>query len=342
VAVAALLGVAACGESPEAAAAKAITVVGSSTVYPFAKKVAEDFVAANPDIGVPRIESTGSTDGIAAFCAGMGTSTPDIVNSSRRMTRAEFDRCASSGVDQIIEFEIGLDGIVFASAANRGIDIKLTRSNVYRALAEMPYGKPQTAQTWADVDPSLPALPITVYGPPASSGTRDALLNLVLQPACRENGAMAALEQSDPEQFKRNCHALRSDRAFSNQGEQDDLVARRVGGNPEAIGVLGFSYLASNSTILKPLPLDGVLPTRETITDGSYKATRPLYVYVKKANLANTPGLAQLLDQWSRSWGDNGPLAKLGLVTLPADRQAKSAAAIKNATTLTADQLSAE
>jgi phosphate transport system substrate-binding protein len=338
-AVAAMLAVSGCGDSAQEAAANAVTVVGSSTVYPFARKVAEDFVAANEGMGVPRIESSGSADGIAAFCAGVGPDTPDIVNASRRMTREEFDGCVAKGVKDIIEIEIGLDGIVFASATDRGIDIPLTRGNVYRAIAQSPYGQGQSAQMWSDVDPSLPAKPIVVYGPPSSSGTREALLNLVVQPGCRENGAMAALEKSDPEAFKRDCHALRSDNAYSSQGEQDDLVVRRVASNPEAIAIVGFSYLQSNANLVKPLALDGVLPTRETIADGSYEASRPLYIYVKKANFAVTPGLDKFLAQWVKSWGDNGPLAKIGLVPLPADRQARSSAAIQNQTVLTADDL---
>lgn len=328
-----------CGDSAADAAANAITVVGSSTVFPFATKVAKDFVAANEGMGAPRIESSGSTSGITTFCAGQGPDTPDIVNSSRRMTPAEFDSCAANGVDGIIEIEIGLDGIVFASAANGGLDIALTRANVYRAIAAMPFGQSQVAETWADVDPALPAKPIVVYGPPSSSGTRDALLDLVVQPGCRQNPAMAALENSDKEAFQRFCHALRSDSSFSSQGEQDDLIVRKVAVSPEAIGVLGFSYLGTNSEILKPLPLDGVLPTRETIVDGSYPASRPLFIYVKKAHFGVTPGLEQYLAQWAKSWGDNGPLAEIGLVPSHADRAAKSVAAIQNQTVLTAADL---
>ncbi len=325
-----------CDDGAEEAAANAITAVGSSTVYPFANKVADDFLAANKGMGAPRIESIGTSSGITAFCAGQGPATPDIANSSRRMTIAEFNSCTTNGVDGIIEIEIGLDGIVFASAANGGLDIPLTRVTVYRAIAAMPYGQPQTAENWADVDPALPAKPIVVYGPPASSGTRDALLDLVAQPGCRQNGAMAALETSDAESFKRFCHALRSDSGFSSQGEQDDLIVRKVAVSPEAIGVLGFSYLGTNSDILKPLALDGVLPTRETITDGTYPASRPLYLYVKKAHLGVTPGLEQFLAQWAKSWGENGPLTKIGLVPSHPDQMAKAAAAIQNKTVLTA------
>lgn len=337
----AMLGLSGCGDSPEDAAAKAISVVGSSTVYPFAKQIAEDFVAANKDTAAPKITSTGTADGITAFCAGVGATTPDIVNASRRMTRAEFAECATNGVSEIIEIEVGLDGIVFASATDRGIDIKLTRDNVYRAISQKPFGREQTAKTWADVDPSLPATPIVVYGPPESSGTREALLNLVVQPGCRQNSAMASFEKSDPERFARDCHALRTDSSYSSQGEQDDLIVRRVASNPEAIAIVGYSYLAKNAKAVKPLALDGVLPSPATIADGSYEASRPLYIYVKKANLPVTPGLDKFLAQWVKSWGDNGPLAKIGLVPLPADRQAKAAAAIQNQTVLTVAALEA-
>lgn len=338
-AVAAMGLSAGCSDPAAEAAANAITIVGSSTVFPFAKKVSEDFVAANEGMGAPRIESSGSSQGIATFCAGQGPETVDIVNSSRRMTSEEFDTCSTNGVDGIIEVVVGLDGVVFASAANRGIDIKLTKANVYRAIAAMPFGKEQTAQTWADVDGSLPAEPITVYGPPASSGTRDALLDLVVQPGCKTDGAMAALETSDPEAFRRFCHALRSDNGFSDQGEQDALIVRRVGTNPEAIGVFGFSYLASSSGTVKALPLDGVLPTAETITDGSYSGARPLYLYVKKAHFGVTPGLDEYLAQWAKSWSANGALSAIGLVPAAAEQQAKSAAAIKAKTALTAADL---
>ncbi len=332
--LAALLVTSGCGDAAEQA--DPITVVGSSTVYPFANKVGEGFVAANEGMAQPRIESSGSSDGISAFCAGQGPATPDVVNSSRRMTLAEFESCTANGVDGIIEVEVGLDGIVFASSANGGIEIALTRANVYKAIAAMPFGQSQGAQTWADADPSLPARPIVVYGPPASSGTRDALLDLVVQPGCKQNGAMAALEASDKPTFERFCHALRSDSAFSSQGEQDDLIVRKIATSPEAIGVLGFSYLGSNSAILKPLSLDGVLPTRETINDGTYPASRPLFIYVKKAHLGVTPGLEQFLAEWIKSWGDNGPLAKIGLVPSHPDRMAKATSAIQNKTVLTA------
>ena len=335
--LAALTVLSACGGEPETSGKDAIAVTGSSTVYPFAQKVGEDFVAANAGMSAPRIESSGTGEGIASFCKGQGPETADVVNASRRMTLEEFNRCTTNGVSGIIEIALGRDGIAFASATDGGTDLALTPAIIYRALAVSPFGKEQTAQNWSDVDGSLPAEPIIVYGPPASSGTRDALLDLVLEPACQRDPAMAASKDSDPEAFKRACHALRSDAAYISQGEQDDLIVRKVGNNPRAIGIFGFSYVEANAALVKPLPLGGVVPTRETIADGTYPASRPLYIYVKKAHLGVTPGLEQFLAQWAKSWGDGGPLAKIGLVPATAEQQAASAAVIENRTVLTAE-----
>lgn len=336
----AMLLLAACGGEPENKGEDAIAIIGSSTVYPFAQQVARDFVAANQGMLPPRIDSTGTADGITAFCAGQGPTTPDIVNASRRMTAEEFAQCQTNGVSEIIEVEVGRDGIAFVSSADGGIDLNLTPSIVYRALAIAPFGEPQSAQNWSDVDGSLPAEPIIVYGPPASSGTRASLLDLVLQPACEANGTMAALKESDPEAFDRDCHALRSDSAYISQGEEDELIVRKVAGNPRAVGIFGYSFLEKNAATLKALPINGIKPTLETITDGSYPASRPLYIYVKKAHIGVTPGLEQYLAQWANSWAAGGPLAKIGLVPAPAEAQAKSAAAIKDKVALSADELS--
>jgi phosphate transport system substrate-binding protein len=328
-----------CVGEAEQAGSDAITVVGSSTVYPFAQKVAEGFVAANKGMAQPLIQSTGTGEGIAEFCKGQGPETTDIVNASRRMTVEEFNRCVGNGVKDIIEIKVGRDGIAFVVSADEGINLALTPQIVYRALAISPYGKEQTAVNWSDVDGSLPADAILVYGPPASSGTRDALLDLVIEVGCRADPKMAALKDIDPDAFARNCHALRSDAAYIAQGEQDDLIARKVAGNPRAIGVFGYSYLEENSTTVKGLPINGILPTAETIADGSYPASRPLYIYVKKAHLGVTPGLDNYLVQWAKSWGAGGPLAAIGLIPATEDVQAKSTAAVRDKTSLTAADL---
>lgn len=330
---------AACGGGEEDTGAAGISAVGSSTVYPFAVKVAEDYVAANEGATMPTVTSTGTGEGITAFCAGQGPGTPDIANASRRMTAEELAGCAANGVTEVVEIKVGRDGIVFVSALDDGIDLNLSRASVYRALAAMPFGTPQTAANWSDVDGSLPSEPIIVYGPPTTSGTRDALLDLVLQPACKADSAMAALEESDRSAFERNCHALRSDEAYLSQGEQDDVVARKVANNPRAVGIFGYSYLEENADSLKGLPLGGVMPSAETIADGTYPASRGLYIYVKKAHIGVTPGLGDFLAQWAASWGPGGALAAIGLVPMTEEQQAQNAAKVESLPVLTAEGL---
>ena len=185
----------ACGSGGEGTR-DSVRAVGSSTVYPFAKVVAENFARSNPDLGTPIMESTGRGSGIELFCTGVGAQYPDIANASRRMKPSEFEECQANGVTEITEIQVGLDGIAFASAQG-GIDMNLTPEIVYRALAARPFGAEQTARTWRDVDPSLPDKPILVYGPPSTSGTRDALKELVLIPGCEANAEMKALKDSD-------------------------------------------------------------------------------------------------------------------------------------------------
>ncbi|MEL6486898.1 MAG: substrate-binding domain-containing protein [Pseudomonadota bacterium] len=326
---------AACGEEVEETV-QPLTIVGSSTVYPFAQKVAEDAVAANEGMAAPDIKSTGSSEGISEFCTGEGPGTADIVNASRRMTLEEFNSCTSAGVSGIIEVKVGRDGIVFASAVKKGIDLALTSATVYRALAATPFGEEQTAESWSDVAGGLPNEPIIVYGPSETSGTRDALLEVVMMPACTANRAMAALEESDPVAFESNCHTLRSDSAYIDQGEKDDLIVSKIANNPRAVGIFGYSYLEENAEEIKGLTLDGITPSAETIADGSYPGSRPLYMYVKKAHIGVTPGIEAYLAQWSKSWSAGSPLTQIGLVPATEEIQAKSAAAITDQTVLTA------
>lgn len=336
IAVLALL--AACGGEAESGP-EAISIVGSSTVYPFAQKVAEDYAAANEGAAVPVIVSTGSGEGIDEFCAGEGPATADIVNASRRMTVTEFNRCGTNGVSGIMEIKVGRDGIVFVSALEDGIELDLTPGIVYRALAANPFGEEQSSANWADVDASLPNEPILVYGPPSTSGTRDALLDLLMTPVCRTNAAMSALEDSDVAGFARNCHALRSDEAYLDQGEQDDLIVRKVANNPRAVGIFGYSYLEENADSVRGLTVSGVAPSAETIADGSYPASRGLYIYVKTAHIGVTPGLEDYLAQWAKSWSAGGPLDAIGLVPATEEQQAASAAVIEGRTPLTSDVL---
>jgi phosphate transport system substrate-binding protein len=333
----AALALTACGDSG-AGTRDSIRAVGSSTVYPFAKAVAESFSRSNPDFKSPLIESTGTGGGIKLFCAGVGANTPDIANASRRMKASEYAECQANGVTDIVEIQVGLDGIAFASATG-GIQMNLTPEMVYKAIAANPFGKPQTAKTWADVDPSLPNEPILVYGPPSTSGTRDALKELVLQKGCETDPAMKALKDSDEDRYEQLCTEVRSDGAYVDQGEQDNLIVQKIEGNPKAVGVFGYSYLEENADKVHGLKMNGVDPTYENISTFAYPGARPLYIYVKKAHLEAIPGLKQFLAEWANAWGKDGPLAKIGLVASPDDVAAKSREAATTYVTMNGEGL---
>ena len=328
---------AACGGGGEGTR-NSVRAVGSSTVYPFAKVVAENFARSNPDFGSPIIESTGTGGGIQLFCQGIGANTPDVANASRRMKVSEFEECQKNGVTEITEIQVGLDGIAFASAQG-GIDMNLTPEIVYRALAARPFGEVQTAKTWRDVDPSLPDLPILVYGPPSTSGTRDALKELVLIPGCESNADMDALKDSNEEQHEQLCTELRGDGAYVDQGEQDNLIVQKIEGNSNAVGVFGFSYLEENLDKVQGLSMIGVEPTYENIASFEYPGARPLFIYVKNAHVDAIPGLREFVAQWARSWGRDGPLTAIGLVANPDDVAARSQSAATGFTPLAASEL---
>ena len=334
------IALAACGgnDAGSSASRDQIRAVGSSTVFPFAKAVAENFVRSNPDFSSPIIESTGTGGGINLFCQGVGADTPDMANASRRMKGSEFETCQQNGVTDIIEMQVGLDGIAFASAQG-GIEMNLTPQMVYEALAASPYGGEQTAENWSDVDPSLPDLPILVYGPPSTSGTRDALKELVLEAGCTTNADMKALKDSDEDRYDQLCTEVRSDGAYVDQGEQDNLIVQKIEGNPNAVGVFGYSYLEENADKVQGLTMNGVEPTYENISSFEYPGARPLYVYVKKAHLDAIPGLKQYLTEWTKMWSKDGPLAKIGLVASPEDTMAANQRAATEYTTLDGAQL---
>ncbi len=335
------VAVAGCSEGAGGGGARdSIRAVGSSTVYPFAKQVAESFARSNPDYKSPLIESTGSGGGIKLFCGGEGADTPDMVNASRRMKVSEFETCASNGVNDIIELQVGLDGIAFA-AAQDGITLNLTPRIVYEALAKSPYGGEQTAKTWADVDPSLPAEPILVYGPPSTSGTRDALKELVLEAGCDSNPEMEALKAEDKDKHQQVCTEVRSDGAYVDQSEQDNLIVQKIENDPGAVGVFGFSYLEENADKVKGLPMNEVDPTYDNIASFAYPGARPLYVYVKKNHMSAIPGLDLYLAEWVKNWKADGPLAKIGLVASPADVMAANEARVTDLLTLTKAELEA-
>jgi phosphate transport system substrate-binding protein len=315
-----------------------VRAVGSSTVYPFATKIAESFARSNPDFGSPIIEATGTGAGFQLFCAGVGADKPDVVNASRRIKLSEFETCQRNGVTSITEVQVGLDGIAFASARG-GITLKLTPEIVYRALAAKPFGKDQTAKTWRDVDPSMPNLPILVYGPPSTSGTRDALKELILIPGCDTNAEMKALKERDKDAHERVCTELRSDGAFVDQGEQDNLIVQKIGSNRNAAGVFGYSYLEENLDKVQGLTMNGVEPTYDNIASFRYPGARPLYLYVKNDHLNAIRGLREFIGEWPKSWGRDGPLAAIGLVASPDDVAARNAALASEFTPLQASDL---
>ena len=331
------LALAGCG-AQQSATRDQVRAVGSSTVYPFAKAVAESLAKADPSLKSPIIESTGTGAGMNLFCGGVGAQFPDIANASRRMKLSEFESCAANGVKEIVEIQVGLDGVAFAEAKG-GPGIKLTPQDVYKALAKNPYGKAQTYKTWKDVNPSLPAEPILVYGPPSTSGTRDALKELILAKGCDENPEMKALKTSDKAAHEKICTEVRDDGAYVDAGENDNLIVQKIEANPKAIGIFGFSYLEENSGRIKGLPMNGIEPTYATISDFSYPGARPLYIYVKKAHLKAIPGLQAFVTEWSKLWGKDGKLARLGMVVAPDDVLAASAKAVNELPVLDGSQL---
>jgi phosphate transport system substrate-binding protein len=338
VALAATVGLAACGGSGPAPSRDQIRAVGSSTVYPFGKAVAEALSKADPSVKSAIIESTGTGAGIKLFCAGVGVAHPDIANASRRMKKSEYDECAKNGVKDVVEIQIGLDGIAFAEASE-GPKIELTPVEVYKALAANPFGQPNTAKNWSDINPALPVTPILVYGPPSTSGTRDALAELILTKGCESDPAMKALKGTDKAAHKKACTEVRSDGVYVDSGENDNLIVQKIAANPQAIGVFGFSFLEENTDKLKGVPMSGVTPTYETISDFSYPGARPLYIYVKSAHLNAIKGLRDYAAEFAKGWGPDGYLKRQGMVVAPDDVRATNAEVAKAMTLLDPAQL---
>jgi phosphate transport system substrate-binding protein len=328
-AVASTLALAACGgpESSTGGARDFVRVVGSSTVYPFATAVSEEAVKAS-GIKSPVIESTGTGAGMKLFCAGVGAGHPDIETASRRMKASEYADCAKNGVKDVVEVQIGLDGIAFATAKN-GLAIPLTTTDIYKALAANPFGKPNTAKTWKDVNPAFPATPISVYGPPSTSGTRDALGELILTKGCDSDPAMKALKSSDEAAHKKICTTVRTDGAYVEQGENDNLIVQKIAENPNSIGLFGFSFLEENMDKLQGLTIGGVVPTYAAISDFSYPGARPLYIYVKAAHLNAIKGLKEYVNAFAAQWGAEGVMKAKGMVIAPEDVRTANADVVK-------------
>lgn len=307
-----------------------IKVVGSSTVYPFTTAVAEQFQKDNPNVSMV-VESTGTGAGMKLFCAGVGANFPDIEDASRAIKKSEYENCVKNGAKTIIEVPIGIDGLTFIEGKD-GALANLTQADIYKALAANPFGKgPNKAQTWKDVNPSLPAVKIRVLGPPPTSGTRDSLADLYLEKGCNTDPAMEALKQSDEAKHKDVCTKIREDGAYVEAGENDNLLVQKVSGEPGTLGVLGFSYLEENADKVKPVQIAGVAPTEATIADLSYPGARKLYIYLKGEHLAAKPAIKDFVAAFAKQWGTGGPLEKRGLVPFGG---ADAAAAAKQASEL--------
>jgi len=292
-----------------------IRIVGSSTVFPFSTAVAEQFgnKTGNP---TPVVESTGSGGGMKLFCAGVGVDFPDITNASRRMKASEFALCQENGVTDIVESIVGYDGIVVANA-NEGPELALTREQIVLALA----ANGPLPTLWSDIDPSLPPMKIEVLGPPPTSGTRDAFEELVMEEGCE------ALAEVDCDTV-----AVRDDGAWTDAGENDNLMVSKLTANPNAVAVFGFSFLDQNADTIKGAIVDDVEPTFENIAEGAYPVSRSLYFYIKSAHVGVVPGIAEYAAEFAseEAAGEEGYLVDKGLIPLTEEEFEANAEAIAN------------
>lgn len=313
-----------------------VSIVGSSTVYPFATVVAEQF-GKTSSFKTPKIESTGSGGGLKLFCAGVGVEHPDITNASRKIKKSEIETCAKNGVKEIIEVKIGYDGIALANAKSAP-DLELTKKEIFLALAkDVPDPKgaeklvPNPYKTWKEINPKLPNADIEVLGPPPTSGTRDAFAELALEGGCKKIGWIKAMKKQNKKKYKAVCHSVREDGAYVEAGENDNLIVQKIQANPKALGIFGFSFLDQNRDKIKGSKIEGVAPEFESIADGSYGISRALYFYVKKAHVGVIPGVKEYLTEFSsdKAWGDEGYLTDRGLIPMPKKERSEFAVAAK-------------
>jgi len=330
-----------CAAAQAQSARDSITIVGSSTVYPFTTTVAEQF-GRQGKFKTPKVESTGTGGGLKLFCNGVGPQFPDIANASRRIRPAELQTCAQNGVKDVVEVKVGYDGIVMAENKT-GSSLNLTRKDVYLALAKnVPDPANTTALianpyvTWKDVNKSLPAVKIEVLGPPPTSGTRDSFAELYMEAGCRSFAWLDALRSQDEPRFKRACDTMREDGSYIEAGENDNLIVQKLSTNPSAVGIFGYSFLAENLDKLKGAVVDGVSPTFETVASGKYPASRPLFIYVKKQHVKVIPGIEEFIAEYTseKALGEDGYLADKGLIPPAKDEIAKIRADAKALKTL--------
>lgn len=298
-----------------------IKIVGSSTVFPFSTTVAERF-GKSTDFKTPVVESTGSGGGLKLFCAGVGEKHPDITNASRRIKASEVEKCAANGVTDVVEAKVGYDGIVFANSKSAD-QFDVTLQDIFLALAkDVPTAdggtQPNPYTTWNQVNAQLPAVKIEVLGPPPTSGTRDAFVELAMEGGCKTFDSIAALKKSDGKAYKSLCHTIREDGAYVEAGENDNLIVQKLQANPAAFGIFGYSFLEQNSDTVQGSKINGVDPEFELIAAGDYPVSRSLYFYVKTAHVGVVPGIAEYLQEFTseNAWGEEGYLADKGLIPM--------------------------
>ena len=314
-----------------------ISMAGSSTVYPFATTVAERFGKAGK-FKTPKVESTGTGGGFKLFCGGVGPQYPDISTASRTIKASEREACSKAGVKDIVEVKIGYDGIAVANS-KKGPAFKLSRKDLYLALAkQVPDPRnPQALvanpyKSWNQINKDLPAEKIEVLGPPPTSGTRDAFVELVMQAGCSSYVWIKALKEADEGRFNKICNSVREDGGYVDAGENDNLVVQKLQSNPKALGIFGFSYLEENLGKVQGSIVDGVAPTFENIASGAYPISRPLFLYVKLAHVGVIPGIQEFINEFmsDRAVGGEGYLADKGLVPMPGAEVAKVRRSVAN------------
>ena len=322
-----------------------ISIVGSSTVYPFATVVAERF--GRTGNSTPKIESTGSGGGMKLFCQGVGTQHPDITNASRRMKKSEFELCQSNGVKDITEVKVGYDGIVIANSV-KGEHIDLSLRDIFLALAKdvpNPDGSEELVanpyKTWKEVNPALPNTEIEVLGPPPTSGTRDAFNELAIEGGCKTFPWLKAIKSEDKSKYKAICRSVREDGAYVEAGENDNLIVQKLEKNPAAYGVFGYSFLDQNRGVVQAANVGGVEPTFDAIGSGDYPVSRSLFFYVKKAHVGVVPGIEGYVKEFTseKAWGDQGYLGEKGLIPLGDDLRKSMAKQARGLKSMTGNEL---
>ncbi|WP_420394367.1 substrate-binding domain-containing protein [Acuticoccus sp.] len=303
-----------------------IRIVGSSTVFPYTQAVSEEYANATGN-AAPVVESTGTGGGMQIFCEGVGPNTPDITGASREMKASEYELCQENGVTDVTEVLIGYDGLSIAVAQDSQYDWQLTEQDLYTALAaEVPVdgeivANPHTV--WSDIRSELPEVEITVFGPPPTSGTRDAFVELAMQDGCNEYDVLAEMQEADEERWEVICSTMRTDGPFIEAGENDNLIVQRLQSDTDALGIFGYSFLYENQDTLKAVEVNGVEPTFETIAAGDYDIARPLYFYIKNAHRDAIPGLTEFIEMYvaEEALGPDGYLKDRGLTTLSDERR---------------------